>query len=638
MRIPRSALFGASALLVLTAGCSGESLREQHPVQWQACGDHDVCAPTGTAKETAGPGTGASGGRRVLDDAHTELASLEKQVRTAVGVDAVRLGVRVEDLGKGRVRCFFVHVRGDSDRRTQEQLDARQELEGRINRLLAHTSEIDASVARALRNAGHRLYASLDEAQSERAAELVGLGTELTDKQFAELNSIMRFNARDADFSTAFYQAIGGPREALEFYGRVSLDGTAGNDKARLALTRQLQRNMGLALASATDPDNEPHLSSSWGSDFRRLGTRHIAVDPRFRSNPYGYQVLGGILRYGDYDARFINPIAGHVVRLHHEEPARFMDGKPVGGLDLDRGFNPSGQSGAGYDPLTSVLQGLGHSPDAAKPFFSDENATLGHGHFDELTDPDFEWPADSLVHPASDEADHARDAGPDALGHALEAAVTGSAWDADSPAAPRRDGQTPGIMQRVVDRYNAARADGPPDPLKDSLARMGAAYIDDLNHSFSNRRFTSPRRAFKGSSVRDFMMLVAGEEDGYRALAAAQQSYVTSGLAAREKDGQERAIRFVENAAKVHGILVESRSHGIREEFRNAEDGEPGEALLAVQDLERAGERATTQPFLRYAQTMGMSIPEQRDVINEIEINYRSGKAIISDNEKVAQ
>ncbi|GAA2576114.1 MULTISPECIES: hypothetical protein [Streptomyces] len=703
---------------------------------------------TKTTKEIADLHTEAGSIHQVLDDAHTELVSLQKQVRTAVQVDAVKLGIRVEDVGGGKVRCYFAHVRGDSDERTQEQLDAREELEGRINQLLAHASEIDASVARALRkshgddrhNAGHSSYASLDEAQSERAAELAKLGTELTDQQFMELNSIMRFNARDADFSTAFYKSLGGPMETLEFYGKMSLDGTAGDDKARLALTRQLQQNMGTALASATDPDNKPHLPAGWGDEFRRLGTQHIPVDPTFRSNPYGYQVLGGILRYGDYDARFINPIAGHIVQLHHEDPSRFMYAKPAaGGADLDWGYNPSGQTGAGYDPLTSVLQGLGHSPDAAKQFFSDETtpvvyredgtvdetATLGYNYFNELTDKDFEWPADSLVHPGSDEADHARDAGPDALGHALEAAATGSSWDADPPTL-HRDEQTHDIMQQVMDRYNVTRADGPPDPLKDSLARMGAAYIDDLNYSimnygdsgdqldrdglFAHSSDGSPREAFDGFLARNFMMQVAGEEDGYRTLTAAQQLYMASGLAAGETD-QENAIPFVENAAKVHGILDESRSQGIREEFKSAEDaanlalskdGEwrktlmtvgvtavatggaamvlgpaagvvtatavplvmqsggsaittvygnhtlqymedhaynnDPEALMAVQTLEQAGERATAQPFLRYAQTVGMSLPEQRDIVNEIETNYRNGKAIISDNEKVAQ
>ncbi len=41
--------------------------------------------------------------------------------------------------------------------------------------------------------------------------------------------------------------------------------------------------------------------------------------------------------------------------------------------------------------------------------------------------------------------------------------------------------------MDQVIDRYNATSADGPHEAIKDSLARMGAAYIDDLNYSTYN-------------------------------------------------------------------------------------------------------------------------------------------------------
>ncbi|MFD0393689.1 hypothetical protein ACFQ3Z_19820 [Streptomyces nogalater] len=102
----------------------------------------------------------------------------------------------------------------------------------------------------------------------------------MTDKQFTELNSLLKWNARDADFSTAFYTSLGGPEKTLEFYGRMSLDGTQGNDRERLALTRQLQRGMGIALATATDADNAPHLPARWGGDFRKLGTRPIELYP----------------------------------------------------------------------------------------------------------------------------------------------------------------------------------------------------------------------------------------------------------------------------------------------------------------------------------------------------------------------
>nr|WP_112472625.1 DUF6571 family protein [Streptomyces sp. ST1020] len=561
-----------------------------------------------TAKEIADLHTEASSIHRLLDDAHTELTALQKRIRTAGEVDAPNLGIKIEDLGDGRVRCFYPHTRGDTDERTQDQLDARQELEDRINRILAHATEIDTSVNRALatthgndaHNAGHSSYTSLDAAQADRAAELAARGPELTDAQFAELNSIMTFNARDADFSTAFYTSLGGPKESLEFYGRMTLDGTAGADKERLALTQRLQKNLGIALASATDPDNKPHLPASWGTEFRRLGTREIVLRPGAGSSPYGYQVLGGLLRYGTYDPRFLTPIAEHITQLHHDDPHRFTQNKPMlMDPDNNRGFNPSGGTGVGYDPLNSVLEALGHSPDAAKQFFSDpptvynedgtvdKNGTLGYKYFDEFTKPDFDWSYDTLGRPGSDEAKAAAGHGPEALGHALEAAVTGDAWDANPPQL-HRDEQSQAIMKEVILRYNVANEDGPPESMKGSLARMGATYIDDLNYSikdfggsgdaldrsalFARSSDGSTRVSFGELEARNFMMLIAGDEDGYKTLTTAQQIHMASGLTAFEGD-RDKGVAFAQNAAKVHGILDEARSHGIREEFKEAEE-----------------------------------------------------------------
>ncbi|WP_328223268.1 hypothetical protein OG272_20385 [Streptomyces sp. NBC_00104] len=564
---------------------------------------------TKTAKEIADLRTEANSIYHVLDDAHTELDSLQKKIKTAVQVDASNLGIRVDDIGDGQVRCFFVHIRGDTDERTQEQLDAKQELEDRINRLLARASEIDASVARALRkshgndrhNAGHSSYDSLDEAQAERAAELAKLGPEMTDKQFTELNSIMKHNAKDPDFSTPFYKSLGGPKEALDFYGRMALDGTAGDHKTRLDLTKQFQHNMGMALASATDPDNKPHLPSSWATEFRRLGTQPIQLQPGAPQSPYGYQILSGLLRSGNYDHRFLNPIAEHIVQLHHKDPYRFVSNKPHTG-DLDLGFNPSGRSGAGYDPLTGVLEALGHSPQASTKFFNDEvptvynddgtvkkNATLDYKYFDELTDKDFEWPADTLSHPGSDEAEKARSFGPDALGHALESATTGHPYGANPPEL-HRDEETAKVMEKVMGRYNIASEDAPPEVMMDSLARMGAAYIDDLNYSikdfggsgdelqrdqiFLHSSDGSTRTPFGEVEARNFMMLVAGDEEGYKTLTVAQQIYEASGFVALQDD-RESGVSFAHNAAKMHGILDESRSHQIREEFKDIEGAE---------------------------------------------------------------
>ncbi|MFJ5221303.1 hypothetical protein [Streptomyces sp. NPDC088400] len=561
-----------------------------------------------TAKEFADAHAEAESIAKLLHDSHSELVDIQKKMKTAVEVDVPGLGVKIEDIGEGAVRWFFPHIRGDSDERTQEQRDAAQALADRISGLLAHAMEIDASVSRALgkshgndpNNFGHKSYSSLDDAQQERASELAKIGPRMNDKQFAEFNRIMKYNANDSDFSTAFYKGLGGPKETLEFYGQMSLDGTWEDDKSRLALTKELQRNMGMALASATDPDNKSHLPATWQKDFRELGNQRVELPRGAPTPPYGYQILGGLLRYGNYDSRFINPIAEHIVQTHHNNPDRFMLNKPVGGTDLNYGFNPSGKTGAGYDPLTSVMEALGHSPDAAKKFFSDESPTvynengsvnkektLDYTYFDELTKKDFEWPPDTLEPLGAGSDEKATSVGPDALGHALEAATTGHAWDAANPVL-RRDEETTAIMKRVIEIYGADSDVPAHEVMKDSLGRMGAAYIDDLNYStknfggsgdelgrdelFANSSDGSTRTDFGEMAAHNFMMVAAGDEEGYKALSSAQQVFMASGLASFEGD-RESGTTFAHNAAKVHGILDESRSHYIREEFKGTEE-----------------------------------------------------------------
>ncbi|MFI9252864.1 hypothetical protein [Streptomyces sp. NPDC053069] len=56
-----------------------------------------------TAKEVSDLHSEGNSNYQVLEDGHNELASLQKQLRTAVQVDAPHLGVRVEDIGAGKV-------------------------------------------------------------------------------------------------------------------------------------------------------------------------------------------------------------------------------------------------------------------------------------------------------------------------------------------------------------------------------------------------------------------------------------------------------------------------------------------------------------------------------------------------------
>ena len=283
----------------------------------------------------------------LINDAHRDLVEVQKKLKTALQ-EADALGVRIEDIGGGQVRWYFPHIRGDTDERSQEQLTSAQSIADRIARLTGNAMEIDASVTIALSKAhgkdpanfGHKTYDSLDDAQSERAVELAKRGPEMTDKQLAEFQPSHQYNAKDSDFSTAFYQGLGGPKQALEFFGQMSIDSVYGDEKSRQAMTQELQRNLGTALASATDPDNKTHLPASWTTQFRKLGTEHVPMTKYDNNPPSGYQLLGGIMRYGEYDPRFLNPIAEHVFQLHQKDPMMFADSKFMMGTADQHPFN----------------------------------------------------------------------------------------------------------------------------------------------------------------------------------------------------------------------------------------------------------------------------------------------------------
>ncbi|GAA3835388.1 hypothetical protein ACFS5L_36525 [Streptomyces phyllanthi] len=545
---------------------------------------------------------------RLISDAHKDLTEVQKKMKTALQ-DAEALGIRIEDIGDGQVRWFFPHVRGDSDERTQEQINSAQSIADRVARLTGNAMEIDASVTSALSKAhgkdpvnfGHKNYDSLDDAQSERAVEIAKRGPEMTDKEFAELNRLMKYNAKDSDFSTAFYQGLGGPKQALEFFGHMSIDNVYGDgDKARQTMTQELQRNLGTALASATDPDNRTHLPASWTDEFRKLGTERIPMVKYDQNPPYGYQLLGGIMRYGEYDKRFLNPIAEHVVQLHQKDPYMFADSKFGIGTGDMHPFNPSGKNGAGFDPVTGMLEALGHSPEAAKEFFTadpkayNEDGTLKSGapdlgkdkdghpitnYLDYFANDEYEMFPDIVGH-APDDAEKAFTYVNDSFGHALEAATLGHAYDDPTPQLVR-DEKSAQIMEQVVETYgNDAALLKKQEVLSDSLGRMGAGYVDDINWALNENASDSiyaPSDNYDGHAqfgrdgARNFLTALGQHPDAYAEVSLAERVYTSSVLGAQvSEDGtinEPAAREAVRTGAHVQGLLDQSRADQVTAE-----------------------------------------------------------------------
>ncbi|MET7436515.1 MULTISPECIES: hypothetical protein [unclassified Streptomyces] len=149
----------------------------------------------------------------VLADAHTELLQIQKRAK-ALTDEAHRgdpdrspdpdRGLVVTDGGSGTVKVIeaVCEVNGTS----QRTKDRMQWYADTLTGLVAHASEIDAAVTRALRkshggdphNAGHATYTSLDEDQLPRAMKLASLGEDASDRQREELRRLWQSLSPDA--------------------------------------------------------------------------------------------------------------------------------------------------------------------------------------------------------------------------------------------------------------------------------------------------------------------------------------------------------------------------------------------------------------------------------------------------------
>lgn len=570
-----------------------------------------------TAQEFRDAAKAADGIRKILQDGYDTFKQAQGELKKIVDVEAPGQGLVVKADGTVEVRHSVMEdttARNDPEfnqalRNERARIEAMME---RIKAVVDRCDDADVACANALRaditgdhhNFSAPKYGSLDAEEAARAAELARKGRNLTHAELEQLNELLADNQKVGEFSRTFYDRLGS-KGALEFYGDLASDtggqGSDERDKERLADVQALQRNLGLNLANATRGDEG--WAKEWSAEMRKLGTERLPLPSRpDGTGPYGYQLLGGILRYGDYHPKFLVPIAEHVTQLHVKEPDLFdPDGKMMGPR-YQNTYNPSGGNGHGYDPVISVLEALGHSPEAAKQFFSADPTSyerdgsaggtldLGKGkggddiarYLDVFANEKY---ASFSDHVTGDDASKAKEYMPDALGHALEAATLGHAWD-DSGAGLHRDATTAEIMADVVAAYggDAEFVKKHQSALVDSLANMGAGYIDDLNWALNANDLDSPYAPdVEGKSLKDtadirashpefgeggatnFLSVLGQYPDAYATMSTADRLYTTSVLEAQVgADGridESGAIKAATTGAQFQGVLDESRA-----------------------------------------------------------------------------
>lgn len=567
-----------------------------------------------TAKEFEDAAKAAKGIHRALAQGHDTFRSSRDRLRRIAEEEAPAAGFRVD--AKGKVEPLPLATDADRDAARhdpdyQESLRVnRPRWQAKVDAAVDACDDVDRSLARLLaanvadaHDFTAPKYAGLTAEQAGRATDLARKGRGLSHAELAELNELLGDNAGRPEFATTFYGNLG-PKGALRFFGQMSADTYSYGrlDEQRLADVQELQKNLGLNLATATRSTTEPHLPDSYAQELRRLGTQQIPLGRYEQNPPFGYQLLGGIMRYGNYDPRFLVPIAEHATQVHAKDPDFFNQGRQLGSGYGRNMLNPSGINGAGYDPVVSFLEALGHSPAAATEFFDAESSSHHAYNLDGTVQPGapdlgrdaagkpittyLDFFADEKYRATIDmegvnpgDLAKTRNHMPDALGHALEAATLGHAWDDPRPQLHRTEGGAR-VMEAVALKYGGdAELLKRQEVLADSLGHMTAGYVDDVNWALDGGGEASvfaPRAGdgqahaeFAREGARDLLAALGQHPDAYATVSTAERVHSASVLESQAAAGgsvdEGRARAVVRTGAEAQGILDEARAEQVR-------------------------------------------------------------------------
>ncbi|MFJ9441988.1 hypothetical protein ACIRRH_08955 [Kitasatospora sp. NPDC101235] len=558
----------------------------------------------------------ASALAKTLRDAHTEITAAKTDLTTAVQ-HAVADGLTVDDEGavhwpppttqadkkdaeyarvwKAKAETAAKAIGAAIDRATEADLDA--------SRALSDDTGSDATAFNANPVGG------IPEEEAKAATYILSLGDQATDAQVKHLQDILEHHKNDPRFATSFY-GNQDPGTFMAKYGAMAQSGDYANSPARSAAIKAIQKDLGLTLATATDTKQPLHVSDDWETRFRAAGAKQIPVPPGAdpAHSPYGYQIMANLLRNGKYDAHFLNPIAEHVTQLTQENPMRwdaatkatypYTELKFIGVPDKDGNIR-------GINPMSAILEGLGHNPEAATKFFHDAPTTYNpdgtvkstgakNTYLDMLTDT---GPRSLLLDQQYPPRPNPGTADPfdvSALGHALEAATTGRAYDDVDGRFPPHTAAMNDVMKVVVDRFGSK--DGP-DLLKGglfanlngSLGNMTANYIGNVQNALEGAGAGSD--LFGQPQVARLLSVLGQDPDAYASIAAAQQAYTTAQLQdvlahpELHKDLGMAVENVANPAGKVNGLITSAMIEAIYDKH-TASDAEFNAAVDTKREI----------------------------------------------------
>ncbi|NWF28827.1 hypothetical protein HW130_21620 [Streptomyces sp. PKU-EA00015] len=504
-----------------------------------------------TAGEFGDAVTQATSIRNIMRDTRDELKTQQRLLKEAI------------DRGRGKNLTVTANgggftVRENPDKKApggQADLDAlRDELQGILNK----ATEIDSTASTSLKalvdltdyGFSDANYNNRDEAanavkEAERLAALAKKKPEdMTPADFDALKSGLEKYSGDEIFSEHFATTLG-PQGTLNFWAGLNDPHAAYKvGRERVDQYDDLQKALSLTLATATQADS-PEMSR-WKYEMVNLGDQPISKN----STTMGFQVMSNLMRWGDYDDRFLNDYGSKLIETEKKmtDNGRHM---PRGWqhMGMDPLLNRTGTD-SGSDPMTGFLKALSNSPDAATEFFNGDFVTKDEDH-------DFEEDADGngknekrelsnfdYLFEERDWPEERDDKGEDSiegrnnLAMALEAATTGHpAGEMPTEDTPPHNPDQARLMSDLVASISE-------DPkrltdhahMSDSVGQITSEYLPDINRALADDPHGNTDKLFplagtqaqlEHKDVTALLVTVGQSPDGHAAVEVGQKAYM---------------------------------------------------------------------------------------------------------------
>lgn len=517
----------------------------------------------------------------LLRDASASLAETRGRLVAACGT-AAAYGLAVSDTGTvaptaaawvTAMPAWRGVLRSVSDRLTID-----------IGDTLTLATDVDATMAAALTSDGTDQAAGGGVrgagGPADEAVELVADG--LSVDEVPVLLRLLQDNADDPQFAAAFWSGMGTERGLILVRELATYDWTSE--------AAQAQTLLGPTLALVTDRGSAGYLGDAWVDELLRT------------DRPYpDYAAFGVLLTSADWSTEFLVR-AGETFSTVENGHAETWYIIAPGQLDLDDPY------GDGNDPFESYLETLARHPDAAEQFF---DPALHPGRLEYHLSERDELPTIGGPEGPIEYADR--------LGTALEAAVGG---DPHSAVSAHIMSETVHVLGSP-DKLNGEV----PDAMRDSVGRMVAEYIGDVNAHLSNDHVDAPYQLgvdADGNPVfdtsfdddipypdgvmapgtgdeahaifddADLLRVMAGaaeDEDGYVAMYEAQSGFAAIVLDATVTDPNlgeaQRAdqVRYeTDQLSKVFGAIDQARALAVEDLYTEGDAEHNGNVALAEQ------------------------------------------------------